>query len=107
MNSYKDYINDLMSNYPLNDDYDNYYQNQIQIGGEKDIPTGGFPPIHICEKKIEKDIKKREYTKHKELINIKDIMERRQTVTPFISISGMKKKPKKKKKRRKKKKTIF
>ena len=58
-------------------------------GGSKDQnkPYGGFPPLLVCEKstKIEEsEHKVREYSTHKTSVSIKDIMQRRRDVTPFI-----------------------
>ncbi len=52
-----------------------------------DNPSGGFPPIIKCStediKIIEKS-KNREFESVKNTISIKDIMEKRKNVTPFI-----------------------
>lgn len=54
-----------------------------QLGGDKDIPFGGFPPIYLCTTSTEitpSDSKKREYSTHKTAISIKDIMHKRRQV---------------------------
>lgn len=56
-----------------------------------DIPNGGFPPIYLCpDKQTSNDPKltdaKREYTKHKTAVSIKDILEKRKNITPFAKI---------------------
>lgn len=97
-NVHMNYVNDLMINH--HDVYQNFSdsdtddihlldKNTLHGGNdnEKNKPTGGFPPIYVCDKEIEKkltDSKKREYLTLKSSINIKEIMEKRRDVTPFI-----------------------
>ena len=73
------YANDLIKNHPLESDNDDYYSFEKKIsqkGGaiKEDAnskPTGGFPPIYICEKEDkgteslfkEESKTKREYSK--------------------------------------------
>jgi len=94
------YIDDLMRNHPLEsddssdyDDSDQYHRkfkyNKKQYGGatsSSNIPNGGFPPLYICDKQDKEDIenKNREYSKHKNAISIKQIMEKRRNITPFV-----------------------
>ena len=63
-----------------------------QIGGNNDVPTGGFLPIYICDNK-DKEVEsnknddeqsKREYKTHKSAVSIKTILEKRRENTPFI-----------------------
>jgi hypothetical protein len=52
-----------------------------------DKATGGFPPIIKCEKqdiKILEQNKNRQFESVKNTISIKDIMEKRKNITPFI-----------------------
>jgi hypothetical protein len=103
------YIDTLMKNYSLStesnytaDSSDSIVRNDdknlfIHLDGGKNdkdinVPTGGFPPITLCEKgKLDESLseeekQKREYSSHKTAVSIKDIMEKRRDVTPFISI---------------------
>ncbi len=98
MNRYKSCVDDILTNYQYNDDTESE-SDDIQIGGMMNVinkvggnninvPTGGFPPIYICEKEDveeDKDITKREFKVHKTTISIKDIMKKRRDVKPFIS----------------------
>ena len=50
-------------------------------------PSGGFPPLITCskeERKVVEQNKNREFESVKNTISIKDIMEKRKNVTPFI-----------------------
>jgi hypothetical protein len=88
----------IMRNYPLeSDSIDTIYDSVSgtgQSGGQTSTnkPTGGFPPIYLCEKGEkeelfdEEDKKKREYATHKTAVSIKDIMEKRRKTTPFIAL---------------------
>ena len=55
-----------------------------------DIPTGGFPPIYLCDEytKLEEndENKNREYSSHKSTVSIKDILSKRRNITPLINI---------------------
>ena len=74
-----------------------------KIGGSDQVhhPTGGFPPIYECSDCISKeelveqnthnDKKTREYESHKSSVSIKTIMDKRKEITPFISLSVLKK----------------
>jgi hypothetical protein len=107
------YVDDLMKNYPLN--YNNEIsayspnespsQNMPLVGGadlNTHRPTGGFPPIYLCDLKKDTDtdntstdntnsdntnntsssrLKIREYVPSKMSISIKDIMEQRRKKT--------------------------
>ena len=100
MYKYKLCVDDLMKNHPIvydetsitepakmNNDF-----HPLIGGASKDFPTGGFPPIHLCDpikKEIsdeisDKDIKKREYVSPKTTVTLKEIMEKRKIVEPFI-----------------------
>jgi len=103
---YINYVNDLMQNNDLQ--YDEYSAsiasnesdsiNNIFIGGgnkggSQNIskPSGGFPPIYLCDKDDDVDVeisdenkKKREYKTHKTAVSITEIMQRRRNVQPFI-----------------------
>lgn len=99
-----DYINDLMSNHPLEteteyslEEYDN-----DQTGGSKDKPDAGFPPIYLCEKADQEmtifnktQEQKKQYGKEgeKNVVSIQKILEKRkgkadeeEEESPFISL---------------------
>jgi hypothetical protein len=95
----------LMRNYPLmSDSSDNFNStsntvNTPQNGGAEkaekngngnDFPTGGFIPLFICDKddKREESVesKERAYSTNKSSVSIKEIMEKRRSTTPFISL---------------------
>jgi len=98
MAEYNNYVNDLMKNYPLDTDSISMESDddiKQQFGGadaDQDIPTGGFPPIYICQKKSPEDIltekgeeiNKREYSTHKTSVSIKDILTKRRKPEPFL-----------------------
>lgn len=79
-------------NYSLDTDsfeYPKKYIKHIQAGGQiKDKPTGGFPPILLCETKkkeeVDEDGSKREYKTHKSAVSIKTILEKRRSNKPFV-----------------------
>lgn len=57
-----------------------------------DKPNGGFPPIYFCSDKKkdaifneDEDKKRREYSSHKTAVSIKNILEKRRKVTPFVN----------------------
>ena len=88
-------ISNLFQNNSLDTDsyeYHNTEINNIQFGGNNDVPTGGFLPIYICTKKdteneINKNVdeqSKREYKTHKTAVSIKSILQKRRENTPFI-----------------------
>lgn len=88
------YLDILMKNYPLQlTDSDS---NNVQTGGRQsrsndvDFPSGGFPPIYICEvgetMNNEEKKERREYTTNKTAVSIKQIMEKRRKITPFVSV---------------------
>ncbi len=96
MNKYLECVNELMVNNPLysiqsETKYDRTISEQSykQFGGadeEIDRPTGGFPPIYLCDPKMRKAVQKeektkREYKTHKTAISIKDIMRERRRKT--------------------------
>ncbi|CAH6421506.1 Hypothetical protein KVN_LOCUS319 [uncultured virus] len=96
-NNYMQYV---MTNYPLeNDSIESFESDNSQSGGRdnSDIvnePNAGFPPIYICDKNTTElfinsaEPIKREYSTHKTSVSIKDIMEKRRNVTPFLSLSS-------------------
>jgi hypothetical protein len=116
--SFNNYINGTIINHELETEssISINYNTYNHYGGSEteniDIegPTGGFPPIFICttteviESNDSDDIKTRQYISHKNSVSIKDIMDKRKSVTPFISLSGISNK--KKVKRRKKVKKV-
>jgi hypothetical protein len=87
MNKFEErYVDNLMKNHSL--DTDESDQKDIQIGGsDNDYPDGGFPPIFSCAQKeiVEDENRNREYSKHKNAISIKQIMEKRRNTTPFVA----------------------
>ncbi len=59
------------------------------------IPNGGFLPIYISEDKLkrlkdrkidEEEAKKHQYKTHKASVSIKEIMQQRKNVNPFILV---------------------
>ena len=59
------------------------------------VPGGGFIPIFHCQDKLkrlkdrrhdEEEAKKRQYKTHKTSVSIKQIMEQRKNVSPFITV---------------------
>lgn len=78
----------MMQNYPLElSDCEHQYQTGGQTDEFLDSPNGGFPPIFICKTGDEEKVKeKREYTTNKTAVSIKEIMEKRRKIKPFISI---------------------
>lgn len=92
-NNYEPYINNLMENDTL-EHVDSstaeitYEQKKTQKGGSSQhFPTGGFPPIIECIEDCDSNdyIKQRKYVSHKSSVSIKNIMDKRKEVTPFIS----------------------
>ena len=86
MNNYSkitNYANSLLQNNIQETEYEiTEYSPIKQTGGNKteisNRPTGGFPPIYICNKSIEKAKEKpREYLKSNDTVSIRDIMQQR------------------------------
>jgi hypothetical protein len=84
-----EYINEVMKNKlsesSVDSEYD-YPNVNITGGKSSDKPTGGFPPLIICDKKevdIEEKSKVRALETKKTAISIKEIMEERKSITPF------------------------
>lgn len=101
MTGLNNYINALMENHSLTTESEGLAENTMMndfalVGGQKNqdlnTPTGGFPPIIICEKSKSKesisedDKQERAYSSHKTAVSIKDIMEKRRDITPFITL---------------------
>lgn len=85
------YINDLIKNHSLDTESDDAIDFAQKGGSGNQNPDGGFPPIFICEQSSGQDIeenKNREYSKHKNAISIKQIMEKRRNTTPFITTTS-------------------
>ena len=84
MNNYeRKYINELMKNHYLESESETI--NKQKGGSNNNEPYGGFPPIYLCDTiEIKEDNKNREYNKHKNAISIKQIMEKRKNITPFL-----------------------
>ena len=84
-----DYFDDMMKNHRLCSD-SIASEDNIQMGGGKNQPFGGFPPIYICDKSNEKEnenIKqKKEYVKPQKAVSISDIMKKRKDVDVFANI---------------------
>ena len=122
--SFTNYINDAMINHQLDTESSISIHNndsiQLYGGSDSDVisnsdskpkPNGGFPPIYYCknvddtdEISDDSDNKARQYISHKNSVSIKDIIDKRKSVTPFISLSGIKQKTKKQKRKNKKEK---
>lgn len=94
-------IDNIFRNYSLStDSYDMPDTSYDLIGGkvdsDDDFPSGGFPPIFICQKNKKDSEKqgdsnedeqiKREYKTHKTSLSIRDLLERRRKTTPFIKV---------------------
>jgi len=79
----------LTRKYPLRSKNEQYYD--VQQGGSKkdgSVPFGGFPPILLCSRDDATNTpenKNREYSTHKTAVSIKDIMQKRRDIVPFIS----------------------
>jgi hypothetical protein len=88
MNNYeRKYINALMKNHYLESESDTKINIKQKGGVLQNEPYGGFPPIYLCdtkEIKEEENTKNREYNKHKNAISIKQIMEQRKNIKPFL-----------------------
>ena len=61
------------------------------VGGYRrdgSTPFGGFPPIYLCSMNTEMNIQQgnREYSTHKTTVSIKDIMQKRRDIIPFIAL---------------------
>lgn len=82
-----EYINEVMKNKLSESSVDSEYNYPDIIGGKSsDKPTGGFPPLIICDKKevdIEEKSKVRALETKKTAISMKEIMEERKNITPF------------------------
>lgn len=88
------YADMLMQNNPNRSSNRKYKSTKkLQTGGNTDVPTGGFPPIFICDKK---EPEKKDENKNREMASrklgttgpsIKTIMQKRRDVTPFIQDS--------------------
>jgi len=90
----------IFKNYPLNSDsveYNSTESDNYLYGGQlneslKNIPHGGFPPIIKCKiveesdvTTSEEDIEKRGFNPEKKnTISIRDILERRRKISPFV-----------------------
>ena len=97
MNKYLNYVNELMLNHSPSASYsESSSEPTLQYNGEQETnrPTGGFPPIYICDfeqekqKQEEVDKTKREFKTRPSAVSIKDIMEKRRKkgkkIIPFI-----------------------
>jgi len=79
----KNYADNLIRNNILESEYEiTPYSPIKQMGGTKEYiknrPTGGFPPIYICNKSIEENrLKARSYISAKKTVSIGDIMNSR------------------------------
>jgi hypothetical protein len=85
--NYDKYLDMLMRNYPLQSDSEDPIQSGGLAKNDGTVPFGGFPPIFMCSKisKVDEvENKNREYSTHKTAVSIKDIMQRRRNVIPFI-----------------------
>ena len=76
------YINDLYKNYPLESNLDLTVCSpniDTLVGGKSDTnkPTGGFPPIYICEKRDKEPEKLKEFAKTEQAVSLSDIMAQR------------------------------
>ncbi len=93
------YVGDIMQNHPLSSDSALSVNNSNQYGGNSNNsnnsnkPNGGFPPIILCkdfkdDNNMDDDDKKtRHYVTQKDTVSIKDIIDKRRTITPFITLN--------------------
>lgn len=78
--------------YLKNSNYENIKSKSRYLnhgGNLTDIPSGGFPPIYLCDNvsvKNDIDNKNREYSTHKTSVSIKDILNKRRDIKPIIVI---------------------
>ena len=88
MNNINSYLNDLLINkYDYSEYSTDIVHENIMIGGNKDNvnkPTGGFPPIFICDNTDsnidvyqEEPSKERTYVSSKKSVSITDILNKR------------------------------
>lgn len=98
MNYEINYINELMTNQPLDSFEDSESFEYSGLVGGNNSKLGGFPPISLCEKKTstdnpfeENDTKKREYSKAKTSVSIKSILKERRGDKPFFDMNRAKK----------------
>jgi len=87
--NYDRYLSMLMKKYPLQSESEDP-EGTLKGGSGKtgDAPFGGFPPIFICSRDTKMNTdenKNREYSTHKTAVSIKDIMQRRRDIVPFIT----------------------
>ena len=64
------------------------YEPEITIIEKGSVPFGGFPLIYLCDNVNQQTInpsKNREYSRLQSSISIKDIMQKRREVTPFMT----------------------
>jgi len=88
--NYDKYLDMLMRRYPLASESDKSEQDPQKGGFKKDgsEPFGGFPPIYFCSRDTAvntEENKNRQYSTHKTAVSIKDIMQKRRDIVPFIS----------------------
>jgi hypothetical protein len=73
-------------------EYTNWIKNLnhsgVLIGGNKNVPHGGFPPIVLANKSSTTDDstykKQREYTSHKSSVSIQKIIDNKKKIGRFI-----------------------
>ena len=106
--SFQNYIDNMMQNQELNSESANDTYNQKNMTGGNNLQnthaTGGFPPIFLCSdsqtnydyEDDDSEKKKRQYTTHKNSVSIKQIIDKRKEITPFIPFNGISKTTKKK-----------
>lgn len=99
--NFQNYIDDMMQNHELNSESSLDINNtkSLMHGGNSMHVTGGFPPIFLCndsqtnyDYEDDTDKKTRQYTTHKNAVSIKQIIDKRKEITPFIPFSGIKSK---------------
>lgn len=87
--NYDKYLDMLMRNHPLQSESEDSPCGTLYGGIKKGVtvPFGGFPPIYLCSKGTEvntEERKSREYSTHKTAVSIKDIMQKRRDIVPFV-----------------------
>lgn len=97
MNNDNRYLDKLLENNIIDSTSSSNAEIILEGGGNddcKDFPTGGFPPITICNKQDNifaninnKEKKQRHFESDKKAVNIKDILDKKKDIKPFFDLS--------------------
>lgn len=81
------YIKNILQNHELETETiqtDSTYNNVKEGGSDRDIPNGGFPPIYLCDDKLDNiptdEPIKRAYSTINNVVSIKDIIQQRKNI---------------------------